>query len=315
MSRPVSAPVSVAVVARDEEDRLPRTLRSVGWAAETVVVVDRRTRDRTADVAREHGARVVVRDWEGYADQKGRALELCRFPWVLLLDADEAVSPGLAREIAAKLPGADGGPSGGAGGGDRPGDAAPGADRRDAGRAPAGWEIPFHTRYLGRWLGRRGWYRERHLRLVRKERASVTGGPVHEGLAVDGAVGRLSSPILHRSYRDVVHHAEKIATYARLKARGLAERSRKGTLVGAVARAGAGFLKGYLLKGRFLDGVPGLVWELMGAYYELVTYAHLRELGVANRGGVGPPGGLADPGSGAARDGEDDGPGAGGEAR
>lgn len=262
MSRPVSIPVSVAVVARDEEDRLPRALRSVGWAAETVVVVDRRTRDRTAEVAREHGARVVVRDWPGYADQKRRALELCRRPWALLLDADEVVSPALAREIVGRLAG------------------------EGAADTPAGWEIPFHTRYLGRWLGRRGWYRERHLRLVRRERASVTGGPVHEGLEVDGPVGRLSAPILHRSYRDMAHHAEKIALYARLKARGLREEGRRATLFGAVARAAGGFLKGYVGKGRVLDGLPGLVWELMGAYYDLLTYAHLRELG-ADRGGEG----------------------------
>lgn len=282
------APVSVAVVARDEEDRLPRTLRSVGWAAETVVIVDRRSRDRTAEVAREHGARVVVRDWPGYAAQKRRALELCRQPWALLLDADEVVSPALAREIAMELPGGDRAPDRGGSAAKGGGGPAPGSGRGSGG-APAGWEIPFHTRYLGRWLGRRGWYRERHLRLVRRERASVTGGPVHEGLEVDGPVGRLSGPILHHSYRDLVHHAEKIAVYARLKARGLREEGRRSTLVGAVARAAGGFLKGYVGKGRFLDGLPGLVWELMGAYYDLLTYAHLRELGAGDRRAGGDP--------------------------
>lgn len=267
------APVSVAVVARDEQDRLPRTLRSVGWAAETVVVVDSRTRDRTADVARGHGARVVVREWRGYAEQKARALAICRCPWVLLLDADEVVSPELAREIVGLLAGTEAG---------------------DAEGGPAGWEIPFHTLYLGHWLGRRGWYRERHLRLVRKDRAAVAGGPVHEGLTVDGEVGRLSGPVLHRSYRDPVHHAGKIAVYARLKARGLRERGRSASLAEAVGRACASFLRGYLLRGRFLDGTPGLVWELMGAYYELVTYAHLRELGADGAAG----GGLPDAGAG-----------------
>lgn len=290
------APVSVAVVARDEEDRLPRTLRSVAWAAETVVVVDRRSEDRTAEVAREHGARVAVRDWPGYAAQKRRALELCRSPWALLLDADEVVSPRLAREIVAELSGAGRASDPGAPAEERAGGRDPGSggtEGRGPGRAgrpraddvPAGWEIPFHTRYLGRWLGRRGWYRERHLRLVRRERATVTGGPVHEGLVVDGPVGRLSGPILHRSYRDVIHHAEKIAAYARLKARGLREEGRRTTLPAAVARAAGGFLKGYVGKGRFLDGLPGLVWELMGAGYELLTYAHLRELGAPDRAG------------------------------
>lgn len=270
---PGDVPVSVAVVARDEEDRLPRTLDSVRWAAETVVVVDARTGDRTARVARDRGARVRVREWEGYARQKARALEACRCPWVLLLDADEVVSSGLAREIADLLPrGGEGATEGGGGPAGGP------SGRGAPSPAEAGWEIPFHTRYLGRWLGRRGWHRERHLRLVRRGRASVTGGRVHEGLEVEGPVGRLSSPILHYSYRDPGHHAEKIAAYARLKAESLHERGRTATLGEAVLRAWAGVVQGCLLKGRFLDGLPGLVWELMGGYYDLLTYVHLREL-------------------------------------
>lgn len=244
--------VSVAMVARDEADRIGRALDSVSWADEAVVVVDERTRDATGEVARSRGARVEWRSWQGMAEQKRRALELAAGPWVLLLDADEEVTPGLGREIRERV-------------GER--------------RAVAGYELPFLTRYLGRWLGRRGWYRERHLRLVRKERASVLRRPVHVGLAVDGPVARMEGFVLHRSYRDVAHHAEKIVDSARLKARWMAQEGRSASRPGAVARACAAVARELLLRGRVLEGVPGWVWAGMAGHYDLLAYLELWETG------------------------------------
>lgn len=254
--------VSVAMVARDEADRIGRALHSVAWAEEAVVVVDERTRDATGEVARERGARVEWRSWEGMAAQKRRAVELCAGPWVLLLDADEEVTPKLGAEIRDRLA-------------DRP--------------AAAGFEIPFLTRYLGRWLGRRSWHTERHLRLVRKERASVPARRVHVGLEVEGPVRRLRGSILHRSYRDVAHHAEKTVASARLKAREMAERGRAASRPGAVARASAAFGRELLLRGRLLDGFPGLVWSAMAAHYDLVAYLTLWEMRREAGGEAGPP--------------------------
>src|ERR1700722_16998564 len=94
--------ISVAIVAMDEEANIGRTLASVRWADE-IVLVDSGSKDRTCEIAREHRARVVVEPWRGYVAQKQYAIELCSKDWVLLLDADKVVSSGLAEEIPAAI--------------------------------------------------------------------------------------------------------------------------------------------------------------------------------------------------------------------
>src|ERR1700745_1728781 len=116
--------LSVAIVAMDEEANIGRTLASVLWADE-IVLVDSGSKDRTCEIAREHGARGVVEPWRGYVAQKQYAIELCTQDWVLLLDADEEVSPGLAEEIQAAI-------------------ASP--------NATPGYKLPRQILFLGRWI-------------------------------------------------------------------------------------------------------------------------------------------------------------------
>lgn len=244
--------LSVVIGAQDEEDRLPRCLASVSWADE-IVVVDAGSRDRTVEVARTGGARVEELDgWPGDGPQKQRALDLARGEWVLVLDADEVVSGPLAGEIRELL-----------------------AEGPEA----AGYELLFHTRFLGRWLGRRGWYRERHLRLVRKDRARVTPDRVHARLEVDGPVDRLRHPVLHYTNRDVAHHQRKARLYSSMKASRLHREGRRTSLAGAAGHAMASFVSGYLVRGRFLDGWAGLIHEALGAHATLLAYLKLWELG------------------------------------
>lgn len=263
--------LSVAMIARNEADRLPRTLEAVAWADE-IVVVDSGSTDGTPALAREAGARVVETDaFPGYGPQKQRALEAAAGPWVLLLDADEVVSPELAGEIRRLL------------------ERGPEAD---------GYELDFHTEYLGVRIGRRGWWRDRHLRLVRKGSARITDDVVHEGVRVEGPVGSLRAPVLHRSYRDAGHHARKVFRYAELKARQKHERGKRATLPGAVAHAAARFLSGYVVRGRFLYGWRGLVYDLVEATGTLQAYVRLWEMGRrCGRGSARPgPGGQSSTG-------------------
>jgi len=271
--------VSVAMIARDEEEVIGRALRSVAWADE-VVVVDGGSRDGTAATAEELGARVVrTGEWPGFPEQRRRALEACAGPWILVLDADEEVSPELAEEIRRALAGERG--------------SAGGRSPADAAGLPAGYEILFHTRYLGHWFGKRGWHRERHLRLARKDALRVTGGRVHEGLAVDGPVGRLRHPIRHYTYRSLERHHRKMGEYARLKARELHERGRSATPASAAGHAAAALFTGYVLRGRFLDGWAGLLRELLSAQAALLAYLELWELGRGDEGSATEAGGSA----------------------
>lgn len=243
--------LSVAMIARNEADRIGPTLESVAWADE-IVVLDSGSSDDTPSRARARGARVLETGWPGYAAQKRRAVEKAAGPWVLALDADEVVSPELAEEIRALL---------------------------EAGPEHAGYEIPFLTRFLGRWLGRRGWHRERHLRLVRKDAVRVEGGRIHESFTVAGSVGRLEHPVLHHTYEDLGQHLEKMREYTELKARQKHERGQRASLAGAVGHGVAAFFSAWLLRGRILDGWAGLVWSLLSGQASLSAYVRLWELG------------------------------------
>lgn len=251
--------LSVAMIARDEGDRIGPTLESVAWADE-IVVLDSGSSDDTPGRARDRGARVLETDWPGYAAQKRRAVEKAAGPWVLALDADEVVSPELGDEIRALLA---------------------------VGPEHAGYEIPFHTRFLGRWLGRRGWHRERHLRLVRRDAVRVEGDRVHESFAVDGTVGRLRHPVLHHTYEDLGQHLGKMREYAELKARQKHEAGQRTSLPGAVGHGVAAFVSAWLLRGRILDGWAGLVWSMLSGQASLSAYVRLWELGRELDAGAG----------------------------
>ncbi|HDH96448.1 MAG TPA: glycosyltransferase family 2 protein, partial [Proteobacteria bacterium] len=156
--------LSVVIIAYNEEANIERALASVAWADE-IVVVDSGSTDRTVEICRRHGARVIERPWEGFIAQKNFALAQAENEWVLSIDADEEVSPRLAESIKSVLAG-DG--------------------RFD------GYMVKRRVFYLGRWINHCGWYPDWRVRLVRKSKARWVGDQVHETLEVDGAVGRIA---------------------------------------------------------------------------------------------------------------------------
>ena len=247
MPRP---PVSVCIITRDEEANLPDCLASVRWAEE-IVVVDSRSADRTREIAAAAGARVIERDFPGHIEQKNFAVGQATHEWVLCLDADERLSPELAASVQAAL----------AGPGDR-----------------AGFEFPRRTFHLGRWILHGGWYPDRKLRLFRRARGRWAGTNPHDRVEVDGPVGRLAGDLLHYSYRDLSAHLRQVdflTTIAAREKRAKGERFRVHRL--ALRPAGK-FLRMFILKAGFLDGVAGFVVAVTGAYYVFLKYAKLREL-------------------------------------
>jgi glycosyltransferase involved in cell wall biosynthesis len=187
-------PLSVAIITRNEEADLPRCLESVAGLAAEIVVLDSGSTDATVAIAQRFGARVEITDWPGFTIQKNRALAACREPWVLSLDADEALSPELATAIRALFA---------------------------AEMIPArGYWINRRNRYLGAWL-RHAWTPEWRLRLVAREEARWVGGQVHEHIEVAGSTARLAGDLLHESYQTLDEHLRRTLTYARLGAEDL----------------------------------------------------------------------------------------------
>ena len=245
------ASLAVCVITRDVEDRIGDCLAAVAFADE-ILVVDSGSTDHTVAIARERGARVIERDWPGYAAQKNFALEQVAADWVLSIDADERCTPELAHEIRGLLADAPGG--------------------------LAAASVPRRTWYLGRWIRHGGWYPDRKVRLVRRGAGRWEGGDVHERLVADGAVRALCGDLLHYTYRDIADHLRTIDRFTTAAARGRAARGGSGAVVGMLVNPPLKFLKMYLLRAGFLDGLPGFVLAVLGSYYVFLKYAKRWEL-------------------------------------
>jgi len=256
-----TARLSACVITRDEEDRIGACLEALAWCDE-IVVVDSHSSDRTRDIAAAAGARVIERDWPGYAAQKEFAIRAARHDWVFSVDADERPSPALRGEIE---------------------------DLRRAGFPGAeGWDMPRLSFYLGRWIRHGTWYPNRCLRLFDRRRGHFQDHrlyAVHERVDVDGVVGRLRGDLLHHPYRDLGDQLRTIDRYTTLMAEGLHRSGRRTSLAEVVLRPWADFLTFYVVRRGFLDGWQGLLLAQLSAHSVRVKYAKLLALQRGDQGG------------------------------
>jgi glycosyltransferase involved in cell wall biosynthesis len=248
-------PLSVTVITLNEAARIDDCLASVRWADE-VLVVDSGSTDDTVRRATDAGARVLTRDWPGYAAQKNWAASQASHDWILSLDADERVTPALADEIRRTL---------------------------DAGPAEAGFRMPRVTWHLGRWIRTTDWYPDYQLRLYHRGRARWTPRRVHESVEADGPVRTLTQDLQHYAYRDISHHHATMDTYTRLAAMEMYDQGRRATAADLVLHPPAAFIRNYLLRRGIADGVPGFIVSVMNAYYVFLKFARLREMGSATK--------------------------------
>jgi glycosyltransferase involved in cell wall biosynthesis len=236
--------LSVAIITRNEAANLPRTLASVRFANETVVL-DSGSTDATVEIAECAGARVIEEPWKGFARQKNSAIAHATGDWVLSLDADEEVSPELAREIAALLAG----------------DAEFGAYR-----------IPRLNHFLGRPLRHGGYWPDPKLRLFRRGVAQFEERPVHETMQASGPIGQLKGHLIHRCYPTLEEYIEHMNRYSSIGAEVLARSGRTSGSLAAflwngVANPVATFVYNYVVRLGFLDGREGLLQHLNHSVY------------------------------------------------
>ncbi|MGH9606656.1 MAG: glycosyltransferase family 2 protein [Terracidiphilus sp.] len=232
--------LSIVLIALNEAVNLPRTLASVRWAQE-IVVVDSGSTDATVAIAREAGARVFAEPWRGFGAQKNSAIDHATGDWILSLDADEEVSAELGREIQSLL----------------------GGEPRFA-----AYEIPRLNHFLGRPLCHGGYWPDRKLRLFRRGAARFEERLVHETVKTAEPVGRLKNPLLHHCYPTLEDYIEHMNRYSTLGAEMLIARGRGGSLVwNAVMNPAATFVYNYFLRLGFLDGREGLLQHLNHSVY------------------------------------------------
>lgn len=247
-----SLPVTVCLVSGAEEARIGRCLESIaGWTRELVVVLNEEVRDRTESIVVRHGGRIVRQAWQGFREQKNAALDLATQPWVLSLDADEVVSPELRNDLAAFF-------------------------QHDHARF-AGVRFPRLTWFLGRWIRHGDWYPDHVLRLFRKDSGRWSGSPEHTFVKVEGPVRTLRSDLLHFSNPTVNGYVHKIPYYADLYLQRQLADGVRWNAPAVVFRAAWRFVRGYGLKGGFLDGYPGFFLAASTAYGALVRHTRLFE--------------------------------------
>jgi glycosyltransferase involved in cell wall biosynthesis len=251
--------LTVLVPTRNEEANLRDCLESVRWADE-LFVVDTFSTDRTADIAREFGARVVEHEYVNSAAQKNWAIPQAANDWVMVLDADERVPPELAAEIRALM-------------------------QRPAAERAAAYSVRRRTFFFGREIRHCGWDTDSVIRLFDRRRARYPDLWVHADMTVDGPVAGLRGRLRHYTYASMDQYFEKFGRYTAWSARDLAARGRRATLFNLVGRPACRFLKMYFLRLGFLDGLPGAVLCGLAACSVFTKYARLWEM---QRGGKAP---------------------------
>lgn len=237
--------LSVAMIAMNEEANLPRTLESVKWADE-IVIVDSGSKDRTIEIAQSFGARTSYHAFGGHGEQKNVALDLCTSDWILLLDADEVLTPELQNEIRQTLAGEP--------------------------QFGAYW-IPRLNLIMGRWMRHGGFYPDRKLRLFRSGAARLSEGVgPHSTPQFEGRRGRLKHDMLHYAYPTMGVYLEHMNRYSSeiaqlLHAAGRDSRSWPVFVWNAVLNPAATFIYNYFFRLGFLDGREGLLLHVNHSVY------------------------------------------------
>ncbi|MGH8226270.1 MAG: glycosyltransferase family 2 protein [Gammaproteobacteria bacterium] len=242
--------LSAVIIAKNAADRLADCLDSVAFADE-ILVYDGGSSDATAELARARGAKVVAApDWQGFGIQRQRAQAEAQGEWILMVDADERVTPALAEEIRAAL---------------------------DADDPTTVYAVPRRTWAFGRYLAHGSWWPDYVIRLYHRDRGHYNDALVHEQLefAPGTRLARFASPLLHHTYRNLHEYLVKSAGYADSWAKARARAGRSASLSSGLVHAAGCFTRMYLLNVGFLDGRAGFLLALLSTHSTFVKYADL----------------------------------------
>lgn len=266
-SSPSPQTLSVAIITKNEEVNLARTLASVQFADE-IIVLDSSSTDRTVEIARSYNAKVYDEAWRGFAASKNSAIAKCTGTWILSLDADEELTPELQRQIRTLLP------------------SNPPADA---------FFLKRRNLFLGRWIKHGGFYPDPKLRLFRRTAANFTtppkfeDRPVHETIAFDGKASTLDYDLIHHAYPTLETYIEHMDRYSTLGCEllvsaGKVSRSLPAFLCNVFLVPQLTFLWNYFFRLGFLDGREGLLLHLYHATYTSWKYAKAWQTARSRRG-------------------------------
>ena len=241
--------ISATIITKNEEANLAQCLESLGWVDE-IVVVDCASTDKTIEIAKRYTDKVFVEAWRGQGDQKNRAVELARGPWIFSIDADERATPDLAREIQDVV-------------------------RRGEVKAFAMRRKNF---YGDQWINHCGWWPDWVKRVFRKGEAHFSADVIHDSLQVSTVVGKLVNPIIHYSFKSPQDFLNRAYWYATNQAKEMHSQGRSASVWTAVSHALYAFFQTYLLRLGLLNGAAGALISVsngVGVFYRYMILRHL----------------------------------------
>ncbi|MEL7021532.1 MAG: glycosyltransferase family 2 protein [Bacteroidota bacterium] len=244
-------PLSVIITTYNESDNIRDAIKSVEWAQE-VIVVDAYSTDGTKKIAKSLGATVWERAYRGPADQKNWAIPRAHFSWVLILDADERASPELHREIRQLL-------------------ALPPVQ-------DAYW-IKRHNHFMGKRVRYSGWQGDKVIRLIQRDKCRYNNKQVHEEIDDSNLrIGKLKSPLLHFTFKDVAHYLAKTERYAYWSAQDHLPQTKRVTFFHLYLKPLFRFFKHYIWQGGILDGQVGFIISRLMAWGVFLRYWKIKEM-------------------------------------
>lgn len=249
---------SVVIITLNEERNIERALRSVKDLTDDIVVIDSGSTDRTADICKDHGASVYIKDWEGYSATKNYGNSKAKYSWILSLDADEALSDELKKSILEHF-------------------------RSDA---PCNRVYSFNrlTNYCGKWVYHSGWYPDKKIRIWHRDHGEWEG-TIHEKIKFNTITEeiKLKGDLLHYSYYTISDHWKQIDKYTTLSAEKLYREGKRVSFLKILFAADFRFLRDFIFRGGFLDGKTGYHVCKLTAWSVYLKYSKLRELRSTDR--------------------------------
>ncbi|MCD7971383.1 MAG: glycosyltransferase family 2 protein [Candidatus Azobacteroides sp.] len=244
--------LSVGLITYNEENDLPGTLEAVKNIADEIIIVDNGSTDRTVEIAESYHAKVYVEKWKGFGPQKNSVIEKCQGKWILLIDADEVISPALEQRI------------------------------REIVKAPASpypvYKIRFSTICFGKEIKHGGWSNFYRVRLFINGAGKYDNRIVHETFLTTAKIGTIKEDIKHYTYKSLEEYFNKFNLYTSKLALQYHKRGKTKSAWNIFFSAKFKFYKAYLFKLGFLDGYEGYLLARISSMYILVKYSKLREL-------------------------------------
>ncbi len=244
--------ISAVIITLNEERNIGRCLESLQGLADEIVVVDSYSTDRTEEICRSHGARFIQHKFHGHIEQKNWAILQANHPYVLSLDADEALSPQLKASIL----------------------------EVKAHWTHDGYHFNRLTSYCGKWIRHTSWYPSRKLRLWDSRKGSWGGFNPHDKFFMSKGSTRkhLKGDLLHHSYYSVDEHLAQMNSFSSIQARSYFERGRRSNLMVILFAPLWRFFRDFIWKLGFLDGFYGLVISVNSAHEVFLKYVKLRTI-------------------------------------